>query len=798
MRYDSKNGRIEISVSELCPKKDTRIALDKKNSVDIANTIPPEMLAGSAPREAVLVERHEGIDFRISGKADAVFINTGGSKENRCGIRIIEFFAVSGDDTQKNILPDDEAACLAYMFCKLNGQEAAEIEAVTINVATGEITRNLIRKKLSSLKSIFVKRLAYKIGEARMLVKRCSLIMPGAANVKFPYPGLRDGQETMMRECYDAMRSGERLFIEAPTGIGKTMSALYPAVKFFGNGRCDKIFYLTPKTSTQAEAYKAAGMLFSEGAKLRTIVLSAKENCCLKRGTKPADKPCGPGECSCYAASDEKMTAAVCRLLALQNGYEHKIITKTAIEYGVCPYELSLNLSEYCEIIIADYNYAFDPLIRLKRYFENPDNTEKYIFLIDEAHNLADRARSMYSAEINTGDLSALHIKINHENSSLSAALGAALECLRGLRGLCRDDMAKDEEGVEHGFYTNRNRPEYLEERLLTLKNECELRIFGQKEEPLAGEISTLGKKIMRYLAAAQYFDERFLFYCEVAGSEVRAIIYCLDPSFILERCLERVAAAIMFSATLTPIDYFADILGGGKKARTLALASPFDISNLFIAAVDNISTRFEDRERTLNKTVSYIAAAVSGRCGNYMVYFPSYRYMEKGAAAFARKYYEVNVLVQKKGMTREDKERFLDEFRRDDGKMRVGFCVLGGSFSEGIDLPGGRLIGVVIVGVGMPGISSERNIMRDYYDLSRESGYDYAYTYPGMNNVMQAAGRVIRSDTDRGVVVLIDDRYATPKYVSMYPKHWSQMQHFSSAASLNSAICEFWKRYNK
>ncbi len=798
MRYNNKTGQVEIFLSELCRPRRGRARPGADSRFGYLPAIPPEISAGGSPRDAVICEKLEGVDFKISGRADAVVINTGGADKTKCGIKVSEIFIAGGDDTEGNIMPDDEAAIIAYMFCKLNNEDAAEVEAVIFDPATGVVTKNSQRKKFSALEATFKKHLTGKVGEARMLAERSALIMPGAAAVKFPFAKLREGQENMMRECYDAMRNGERLFVEAPTGIGKTLSSLYPAVKFWGNGRCDKIFYLTAKTSTQAEAYKAAGMLFQGGAKLRTIILSAKENCCLRRGIKPPDQPCGPRECSCFASSEEKMTAAIWHLLALQNGYGQSVIVKTAKEYGVCPYELSLNLSEYCEIIIGDYNYAFDPLIRLKRYFENPENTGRYVILVDEAHNLADRTRGMYSAEINTGDMLALYNKIKCEESELTGAMKDSLDCLFAMHSLCRDDMTKDETGAETGFYTCRERPENFDQSLNALLKECELRIFRHDDDPLRGEISSLSKKIMRYLAAAEYFDERFLFYCEVSGGGVRAIIYCLDPSALLEKCLGRIDAAVMFSATLTPLDYFSDILGGGKKARTLALASPFDISNLFIGAVDNISTRYEDREKTLLKTVSYIAAAVAGRRGNYIVYFPSYRYMEKAASAFSQKYPKVSVLIQRKGMTREEKEQFLDEFRRDDGNMRVGFCVLGGSFSEGIDLPGSRLIGVVIVGVGMPGLSSERNIMKDYYELSRESGYDYAYTYPGMNNVLQAAGRVIRSDTDRGVVVLVDDRYATPKYAAMYPEHWRQMQHFTSAASLNEAISGFWKDKSK
>ncbi len=786
LRYNIKTGQVEISLSELCPPRRTRAGDDF-----VSPEALPETVAGSAPRDIVYVVEYGGVEFRISGRADALFVDGD-------GLRICELIPAPDAGSGKRPLPGDMTLCLAFMFCKLYGEGSAVVEVVMFDRKTGQIESNRRTKKLPALESVFYKRLGAKLGEAKMLSERAELVLPGAASVKFPFSSLREGQEIMMRECYDALRAGERLFIQAPTGIGKTMSALYPAVKFLGNGRCDKIFYLTAKISTQREAYRAAGMLFSAGAKLRTIVLSSKESYCLRRGLKPVDSPCAVGGCDSFAAPSERMTAAIWHLLALQNGYEKKIINKTAREFRVCPYELSLRLSEYCEIIIADYNYAFDPLIRIGRYFGDEQKGGRYVFLVDEAHNLADRTRSMYSAVISTRDFMPSVGNPEAGETELSTLLTQAAGRLSAMRALCRDDMIRDEAGVERGFYTSKSIPQGFVEILGALACECEAQIYRRPGAPDVGYIASLNKKIGRYLAAAEHFDERHLFFCEVRGEVVTTWIYCLDPSEILHRLLGSAVASVMFSATLTPLEYFSDILGGGRLARTLALSSPFDISNLFIGAIGNISTRYEDRKKTLPMIISHIAAVMSGRRGNYIAYFPSYKYMEAAASAFSARYPGVKVISQEKGMTRERRENFLDEFRRDDGLMRLGFCVLGGSFSEGIDLPGSRLIGVIVVGVGMPGLSSERNIMSEYYQFTRESGYDYAYTYPGMNNVLQAAGRVIRGESDRGVLVLIDDRYCEPKYTAMYPDHWRQMQYFSSAASLNSAICEFWKDKSK
>jgi len=789
IRYNPKTGKVEISVDELCSKG----AVEGHPAARDFLEHPEQVfeLAGGILQELTLDICLRGVDFRVSGRAEAVS-DIGGT------LRLSEL-CVCREGSPR--LPGEKALCLAFMLSRSGafshssgaGEPLVEIETLILNPETGEISRDIKQKTAAELEAVFLRHLKKKLGEARMFAERARLVLPGAAAVKFPYPRLRAGQEAMMRACYSAMRGGRRLFVQAPTGIGKTISALYPAVKFLGHGHCDKIFYLTAKTSTQAEAYRTAGLLFSAGAHLRILVLTAKESCCLCRGTKTPDMPCSRGICAYAGVSGERVAAAVVRLLELQNGYGQKIIIKIAREYGVCPYELSLELAEFCEIIIADYNYAFDPLVRLKKFFEDPQNTGRHVFLIDEAHNLAGRTREMYSAALCSSDFTRL-LGIYRGEPELAAALNEAAGRLRGMRRLCRQDMMRDEAGVEHGYYISRELPEGLELPFRALCGECERRLFKPAADPAAAELAMLYRKLLRFLAALEYYDERFLFFCRVEGGETIINIMCLDPSEILARHLGRSEAAVFFSATLTPLEYFSDISGGGDRAETLALASPFDISNLFVAAVDNISTRYEDREKSLPGIVACIAAVMSGQKGNYIAYFPSYEYMERAAAKFSTKYPGVQVLIQKKGMSREEKEAFLSAFRAEDHKMQLGFCVLGGSFSEGIDLPGSRLLGVIVVGVGMPGISSERNIMRDYYEQNQRSGFDYAYTFPGMNNVLQAAGRVIRSDTDRGVVLLIDDRYATPKYKAMCPEHWRHMQHFASPLSLRAAIIDFWK----
>ena len=342
----------------------------------------------------------------------------------------------------------------------------------------------------------------------------------------------------------------------------------------------------------------------------------------------------------------------------------------------------------------------------------------------------------------------------------------------------------------------SRNPIEKLGTEIEIFVKECEKWLRANREDPLYGDVNAAYSSAREYLLIMEHYDSRFLTYVMVFGGDIKVRLYCLDPSDVLNRRMNKGVSSILFSATLTPIDYFTDLLGGGKGSETLVLPTPFEKENLFIAAVDSVSTRYDDRnDKTYKRIVAVIASSVSAKPGNYIVYFPSYSFMEEVKKHFERKYPNVKLIVQHKGMGRAERDRFLSEFKEDEGRLRIGFCVLGGSFSEGVDLPGSKLIGTVIVGVGLPGLSNENNIIKEYYDIKSECGYDYAYTFPGMNNILQAAGRVIRTDTDKGIVILIDDRYGEDKYKLLFPPQWSHMVYTGDPTSLSKAVSDFWNK---
>ena len=505
----------------------------------------------------------------------------------------------------------------------------------------------------------------------------------------------------------------------------------------------------------------------------------------------------------------DRLTGALFELISRQNGYNLQILREVAKKHTVCPYELSLDVSELCDVIICDYNYLFSPTVYMRRYFADGGESGKYVFLVDEAHNLGNRARDMYSSELSRKKVADTvgYIKNYLDNDigeyeereklmKLAENLEAYRMSLTRLRSLCKDNLTKAADGTESGFYLSRNPTEKFNLAVEVFVRSCDGWLKANRDHPLYPAVSAVCSEARQHLLMLEYYDDRFLTYVMVFGGDIKVRIYCLDPSDVLDRCMKRGVASVLFSATLTPLDYFVDLLGGGKNAETLALPSPFKQENLFVAAVDSVSTRYDDRnEKNYKRIAAVIASTVVPKPGNYIVYFPSYSFMEEVCKCFSQKYPTVKLLVQKKGMTRAERESFIAAFKEDEGKLRIGMCVLGGSFSEGVDLPGSKLIGTVVVGVGLPGLSNENNIIKEYYDVKSECGYDYAYTFPGMNNVLQAAGRVIRRDSDKGVVVLVDDRYAEDRYKMLIPPQWSHIIFTGDVASLANAVKKFWNK---
>ena len=875
MLYNAAEDRVELSVRELCELAhkgghlDSRVppyhlirraaegreVHEKLRSLREAGAGPghsldgepaPTRLRGSeetmlpgyvAPKVTYHAEvplrhvcRMDGVTFSVSGRADGVWYDPMGA----CVVEEIKSLSGAGE----SYLRVPREAELSQLMCYGYFIAAAKsLSTVTLRLTyarAGHEEEAVYTDRLMTaeqLAAAYAALLRRALPRAKDLIERETEVRRAAKRAVFPYADVRESQQDMIMECWRDMRAGKTLFAEAPTGIGKTIATLYPAVRCLGEGKCDKIFYLTAKNATRREAFGAVRKLNEAGTPVRACVITARESACLcdtaRGGESRLSAYCNPDACpyakGYYDRVEAVLQELICGGKTLFSGLD---IRAAAQKWQVCPYELALDLSELCEIVICDYNYVFSPSVSLRRYFSDGiphTDGHRYIFLVDEAHNLPDRARDMYSGCLSLSDVTAAQDALQRwetqagqgifpDEDSFDEAQEGRMHPLRAsslddlwgslsrMSGACAETMETDAEGVRRGVSLDRSEPVLLCETVRTLSSTCDRWLRRNTGHPLYPTVDQLAAALRAFRTAADHYDRRFATFVEVEGEDVRVRLVCLDPAGILRPILQKAEARVLFSATLTPNDYFADILGGDRDSVLVRFASPFPTDRVCVAVCDGVSTRYEDREQSYRSIVSYIAATVSARRGNYMVYLPSYAYLDKVYTRFRKKYPRIKTVVQKPGMTAAERDAFISSFTPDAKELQIGFCVLGGSFSEGVDLPGRSLIGAVIVGVGIPGLSNERNIMREYYDESRDTGegggegYAYAYTYPGMNHVLQAAGRVIRRPEDYGVIVLIDDRYAAEPYLHLYPEHWEQLSAVGDAPSLYEYLSSFWE----
>lgn len=806
MRYQTDTASLQLSVRELCAMALRGGDLEYGGGLSLSERGAAGARAHrswqsrQAPPYQAEVSLHlsclyGGICYEVSGRADGIVPEDGGWViEEIKSVRSGQFF--------RDLPPAHQAQleCYAYFLCRMKGLDRVRLRWVILDIDR-ERERTVERElSVGKLRELFERLLGRIERWALLLRDHATEELPRLAGLPFPYSNMRLGQEEMIRAVHRSIRRGERLFVQAPTGIGKTISALYPAVRALGEGLCDRIFYLTAKGSTRREAFEAVRRMVETGAPLRAVVLTAREHICplagVYGGGRGLSTHCHGVECPYASGYYDRAPDAVYELLTGGRGYPRGKVAEVAEQHQVCPYELSLDVSEFCDVVIADYNYAFDPMVSLRRYFGSGATCEgKNVFLIDEAHNLVDRAREMYSARISGLSLERLLAKVDQRDRLLTEALDTGRRTMQKLKKLCHETLQIDENGREYGFYLSRAPLIRPSEAFAWIADQCREWLRAHGEETLAPQVRELCYTLREYAGILEYYDEHYVTYVELDGRDISLCLYCLDPSSVLGTVMRRACASVLFSATLTPLSYFCDVLGGESNAGKLSLPSPYERKNFGLFAVDSISTRYGLRTESVAGITACIAATISAKPGNYMAYFPSYSYMEQVYRAFCSRYPHVRTVLQKKGMRAAEKDTFLEFFPEDTGVLRIGFCVLGGSFSEGVNLPGSRLIGAIVVGVGLPGLSNQRNVLAEYFQNKCEQGYTYAYQYPGMNHVLQAGGRVIRREEDRGVVVLLDERYATPEYRMLLPEHWSHLQYAGNATKLAELVRDFWER---
>ncbi len=686
-----------------------------------------------------------------------------------------------------------EAFIFAYLYAKIHGLKSVSINTLYVNAESGEYEKKSESASIGKLTAFFEKCIFAVSIYAKPEIERVTKRLPSMRKLKFPYKTLRESQKEFIQSAHKSISHGTTLFATAPTGTGKTVSALYPAVRSIGEGKISKAFYLTPKTTTALAAEECIRLFCKQEVTILGITLTAKEKICINNSV------CKNSKKLCKYCDFNNLSSAVMDLYRQKLPVvTEKEIKRAAKEHSVCPYELSLAYSELCDVIICDFNYIFDTNVYIRRYF---DDGGEFVFLIDEAHNLPDRAREMYSAELSFDDIM-LPIKsqIIGEHSSLRAISNDTATRFYDITyPYLKENLYKSDDGSESSFAHLKEVPKEFYDCFSELIFHCENALlieFGSKDEEKDKRIKFIREylfKIKAFNSAINRFSSSYELFLYLENREIRAKVFCIDPGRDIEERLKKGKSAVFFSATLAPLYYYKSVLGADNSSQILELPSPFDSSQVSVSIMDKISTRYSEREDSLLAICRTVAATVSAKRGNYLVFSPSFEYNDKLSAFFREKYPKIKVLTQTKDMSKKEKEDFLSEFSKESHSYLIGFCVMGGIYSEGIDLAGDALIGAIIIGIGMPSLSCEREAIQAYYDEKFEEGKQFAYIYPGINRVLQAAGRVIRREDDTGVIVLIDDRFADPIYKKIMPKLWSGMRFVSTQKELNERVLEFW-----
>ena len=574
---------------------------------------------------------------------------------------------------------------------------------------------------------------------------------------------------------YKTISRKKRLFIQAPTGIGKTLSTIFPAVQAMGAGKASKVFYLTAKTITRTVAEEAFRILRSRGLVFTAVTITAKEKLC------PMEKAeCNPEACPYAKGHFDRVNEAVFDILHLEQEMDRETVLRYAEKYRVCPFEFCLDISSWTDGIICDYNYVFDPNVRLKRYFADGASGD-YLFLVDEAHNLVSRAREMYSASVYKEDFLEVKRIIKGKSPRLERQLDRCNKLLLSMKRECGDwQLLEDVTGLAAGIMTAFSYMETFME---------EFPEFPERETVLDFYFC-----LRDFLNVYEELDGHYRIYEENREDGSFLVrLFCVDPSRLLSRCMDQGASTILFSATLLPVRYYKTLLSGNQEDYAVYVNSPFPEENRLLMVAEDVSSRYTRRSPSeYRKVADYIRIVTQSRPGNYMVFFPSYQYMGEIEEILEEEPLKADLLVQGQGMGEAEKAEFLEEFEKERSHSLAAFCVMGGVFSEGIDLKEERLIGVIVVGTGLPMVCVEQEVLKGYFDETEEKGFDFSYQYPGMNKVLQAAGRVIRTPGDRGVILLLDDRFLRRDHLELFPREW---EHFQVVNRGNAARCleDFW-----
>ena len=717
----------------------------------------------------------DGFRIQVEGRADGIIIH---EETGETEVTVDEIKGVLRDlehITEPVKVHLAQAKCYAYIYAGQKGLENIGVQLTYCHLDTEEIKRFEEKFTIDELKEWFDNLIRQYEKWARFQIEWEKTRNASIKKVEFPF-SYRPGQRDVAAAVYRTILRRKKLFIQAPTGVGKTISTVFPAVKAVGEGLGDKIFYLTAKTITRTVAEQAFRTMKDQGLSMKVITLTAKEKICFCEETL-----CNPESCPYAKGHFDRVNDAVYDMLISGNEMNRSAIERQAEKFRVCPFELSLDISTWVDAVICDYNYVFDPNAHLKRFFSE-GSSGNYIFLIDEAHNLVERGREMYSAVLYKEDLLELKRQVKHLDARLARRLGDVNKLFLELKRECED-------------YQILNSVSHIALKLMNLLTEMERFLEEPSGDEIRESVLNLYFQVRSFVSIHDILDENYVIYSKLEDNgRFKLKLFCVNPAANLQNYLEFGSGTVFFSATLLPIHYYKSLLSVEKDDYAIYAESPFPRENMLLLQARDVSTRYTMRSESMyRRYADYISRMAECKKGNYMAFFPSYRFMEEVYDQFVHKAEGIDVLLQAQNMDEREREEFLEEFDRERENSLVGFCVMGGVFSEGIDLTADRLIGAVIVGTGLPQVCNDREIVKGYFDSRGMRGFDYAYLYPGINKVLQSAGRVIRTETDRGVVLLLDDRFSRRQYRDSFPREWENCQ-ICSAATLSDYMESFWK----
>ncbi len=805
----------------------------------------------------------EKYELHIEGRADGIIVNDEGVTidEIKGTYRKLEYMS---EPVGVHLA---QAKCYAYMYGRDKELDEMRVRLTYCNLETEEIRYFYQDYTFSELKEWFEGLINeyHRWAELRCLqyLRRQETI----SGVEFPYP-YREGQKELATQVYQTIANKRKLFLEAPTGVGKTLTTIFPAVKAIGVGKADQLFYLTAKTITRAVAEETFELLRDKGLRFRSLTITAKEKVCFK---EKAD--CNPAACEYADGHYDRVNEALYALLSENEVLSRNVIEEYSHKYKVCPFELALDASLFADAIICDYNYVFDPNVKLQRFFA--DGVQgSYIFLIDEAHNLLERGREMYSAELIKEDFMSLRREIkktimsetsndgrhNQIKGQLlfdfkSAAItenttdwdlatdesekGGSEETTNELTDKLTGEVTEDptldtlyyssgrvNKSSAKSIFVKRGYAEkivYLLEKcnrvLLEMKRECEYgtvvediddfvkpltRLYSamsdyleereSKPPDIMDEFLDFFFEVAHFLAMYELMDENYVKYTRIEDDGQFVIkLFNVNPRENLKSCMKKAVSTILFSATLLPIQYYKKLLGGDPEDYEVYAKSVFDPAQRGIFVADDVTSKYTRRsDEEFTRIAEHIEELVHGKKGNYLVFCPSHSFMHSIYDIYSQRMAapDEECIMQLENMSEDDREDFLGLFETENNL--TAFCVLGGIFSEGIDLKEERLIGSIIVGTGLPQVCFERELLKAHFEEEGEDGFDYAYRFPGINKVLQAAGRVIRTEKDRGIIALLDERFLQNNYKKLYPLEWQSIRRVN-AVTVAEAVEDFW-----